>query len=33
MINMAIDMPEEALPALRTDPEGFARELRLAVAV
>ena len=33
MVHMTIDMPEEALAALRTDPEGFARELRLAAAV
>lgn len=33
MIRMTIDMPEEALAALRTNPESFARELRLAAAV
>jgi predicted HTH domain antitoxin len=33
MIHMTIDMPEEALAALRTDPASFARELRLAAAV
>jgi predicted HTH domain antitoxin len=33
MIHMTIDMPEEALAALRTDPENFARELRLVAAV
>jgi predicted HTH domain antitoxin len=33
MIQMTIDMPEEALAALRADPESFARELRLAAAV
>jgi len=33
MVHMTIDMPEEALAALRTDCEGFARQLRLAAAV
>ena len=33
MIHMTLDMPEEVLSALRTDPENFARELRLAAAV
>lgn len=33
MVHMTIDMPEEALAALRTDPEDFARQLRLAAAV
>lgn len=33
MVRMTIDMPEEALAALRTDPEHLARELRLAAAV
>jgi predicted HTH domain antitoxin len=33
MVQMTIDMPEEALAALRKDPQGFAKELRLAAAV
>ena len=33
MVHMTLDMPEEALAALRTDPTNFARELRLAAAV
>jgi predicted HTH domain antitoxin len=33
MVHMTIDMPEEALAALRTGPEGFAQEMRLAAAV
>ena len=33
MIEMKIEMPEGALAALRKDPEGFVRELRLAAAV
>ncbi|MBN1910074.1 MAG: UPF0175 family protein [Pirellulales bacterium] len=33
MVHMTIEMPEEALAALRTDSEGFARQLRLAAAV
>ena len=33
MIQMTFEMPEEALAALRKDPESFARELRLAAAV
>jgi predicted HTH domain antitoxin len=33
MVQMVIDMPEEALAAMRKDPEGFVKELRLAAAV
>ncbi len=33
MVQMTIEMPEEALAAIRKDPENFARELRLAAAV
>jgi predicted HTH domain antitoxin len=33
MLHMTIDMPEEALAALRTGPKEFARELRIAAAV
>lgn len=33
MVEMTIQMPEGALASLRKDPEGFARELRLAAAV
>lgn len=33
MIQMTVDVPEEALAALRKDPAGFAVELRLAAAV
>ena len=31
MVQMTIEMPEEALAALRKDPENFARELRLGL--
>ena len=33
MVQMTIDIPEEALGALRKDPQDFAKELRLAAAV
>lgn len=33
MVRMTIEMPEEALAALREDADGFSRELRLAAAV
>jgi predicted HTH domain antitoxin len=33
MVQMLIEMPEEALAALRKDPESFAKEMRLAAAV
>jgi predicted HTH domain antitoxin len=33
MVQMMIDMPEEALAALRKDPASFAKEMRLAAAV
>jgi predicted HTH domain antitoxin len=33
MIQMTIDIPEEALTALRRAPEEFAQEMRLAAAV
>jgi len=32
MVQMTVEMPEEALSALRKDPIGFARELRLAAS-
>ena len=33
MIQMTIEVPEEALASLRKDPKGFAREMQLAAAV
>jgi predicted HTH domain antitoxin len=33
MVHMTIDMPEEALTAIRADSEDFVRQLRLAAAV
>jgi predicted HTH domain antitoxin len=33
MVQMTLEMPEEALAALRKEPQDFARELRLAAAV
>jgi len=33
MVQMTIEMPEEALAALRKDPQAFAKEMRLAAAV
>jgi predicted HTH domain antitoxin len=33
MVHVTIDMPEEALAALRTDSADFARQLRVAAAV
>jgi predicted HTH domain antitoxin len=33
MVQMMIEMPEEALAALRKDREAFAKEMRLAAAV
>ncbi len=33
MVQMTVDVPEEALAALRKDPASFARELCLAAAV
>jgi predicted HTH domain antitoxin len=33
MVRMTIEMPEGALAALHKDPQGFAKELRLAAAV
>ena len=33
MVRMTIEVPEGALAALHRDPQGFAREMRLAAAV
>ena len=33
MVRMVLEMPEEALAALRKEPKDFAQELRLAAAV
>lgn len=33
MVQMTIEMPEEALAALHKDPDSFAKELRLTAAV
>jgi predicted HTH domain antitoxin len=33
MVQMTLEIPEEALAALRKDPESFAKEMRLAAAV
>lgn len=33
MVRMTIEVPEEALAALREDVDGFSREMRLAAAV
>ena len=33
MVHMTIDMPEEALTAMRADSEDFVRQLRVAAAV
>ena len=33
MVQMTLEVPEEALAALRKDPESFAKEMRLAAAV
>ncbi len=33
MVQMTIEVPEEALASLREDAQGFAREMRLAAAV
>ena len=33
MVTLTLEVPESALAAMREDPTGFARELRLAAAV
>jgi predicted HTH domain antitoxin len=33
MVRMTIEMPEGALASLHEDPQGFAREMRLAAAI
>lgn len=33
MVRMTIEVPESALASLREDPQGFAREMRLAASV
>lgn len=33
MVRMTIEIPEDALGAMRKDPQDFAREMRLAAAV
>jgi predicted HTH domain antitoxin len=33
MVQMMIEVPEEALASLRKDPQGFAHEMKLAAAV
>lgn len=33
MVQVSIELPREIFSALRTDPEGFVREMRIAAAV
>ena len=33
MVQISIELPREIFSALRTDPEGFVREMRIAAAV
>lgn len=33
MVQISIELPREVFSALRTDPEGFVREMRVAAAV